>query len=111
LIDSLINEIYQISYEYGFDIFFIDRTENTALIRFGFTPQIFFQVYINIMKGKLNLALVVGDERIYGFDGEGGKYHEHPSDSPQSHLFTSEKKGLQEFIRDSLEILKKKGLI
>ncbi len=111
MIDSIINEIYQISYEYGFDVFLIDRTENTALIRFGFTPQIFFQVYINIIKEKLNFALVVGDERIYGFDGEGGRYHKHPFNSPQSHLFTSEKKELHEFIRDSLEILKEKGLI
>jgi len=59
-------------------------------------------------KKKFNLALIVKDERLYGFDSEGGYYHEHPCESPETHL---KMKNLEEFVIESLKILKEKKLL
>jgi len=45
-----------------------------------FSREVFVQIYANETKEKLNIALVVAGERVYGIDKEGGFYHEHPWD-------------------------------
>ncbi len=31
------------------------------------------------------MALILGNDRVYGVDGEGGLYHEHPAGDPIIH--------------------------
>jgi len=72
---------------------------------------IFIQVYVNEQKKKLNLALVMEKERLYGFDSEGGFYHEHPYKSPETHLKRYKTKNLEDFVFESIKILKEKGIL
>ena len=59
----------------------------------------------------MDLALVVKGERLYGFDAEGGIYHEHPYENPETHLERHKIKDLEEFVLKSLEILKEKRIL
>jgi len=54
-------------------------------------PEIFIQVYRNSRKDKLNLALILGESRIYGFDSEGGVLHLHPIEAPETHVTTGKR--------------------
>ena len=105
-IDSFISEIKSIADEFFLDIQYLDYTDITLLSRIHFSDRIFIQVYKNIKKNKLNLALIVGNSRVYGVDGEGGIYHEHPFENPESHKPISQKVLLRELVLKSIEILK-----
>jgi hypothetical protein len=61
-------------------------------------------------KEKTNMALIVGGERIYGIDKEGGFYHEHPFEKPSLHVET-EQIEIEDFIIKSLDFLKRINLI
>ena len=102
--------IKDVTARYELKIYHSDHTDVTLLCRFGITPDVFIQVYVNTRKEKLNLALIVSGNRIYGVDKEGGFYHEHPLDNPGSHKKTHAM-GLEEFVIKSLELLKKLGFI
>jgi hypothetical protein len=72
---------------------------------------LFIQIYGNTLKEKLNLALVFKNRRLFGYDSEGGKYHCHPIDSPDEHIFVDEKKSIQDFVRESIEFLEAKEIL
>ena len=80
------------------------------ITRFGITPDIFIQLYANTKKEKLNMALIVSGNRIYGIDKEGGYYHEHPFNNPESHIKT-DPVGVEEFVMKTLEYLENLGFI
>ena len=56
------------------------------------------------------MALVVGSERIYGADKEGGFYHEHPFENPSMHI-GAERVEIEDFVVKSLELLNKINLL
>jgi hypothetical protein len=82
----------------------------TLLGRLQIVPDVFIQVYANTRKEKLNLALIISGNRIYGVDREGGFYHEHPVENPESHKI-SKPVGVEEFLIKCLELLERMGFI
>ncbi len=51
-------------------------------------PTCFIQIYRNIQKGIINYVIVSGNQRLFGRDCDGGKWHCHPLDDPESHDFS-----------------------
>ncbi len=83
---KIVNRIRDIAERYGLKILYLDVSDVTLLLRIGFTQEMFIQIYANVSKEKINMALVVAGERIYGIDKEGGYYHEHPVENPSLHI-------------------------
>src|SRR3990167_2750959 len=106
-IKNVIHTLEDIANRYGLKILSLDFT---LISRIGFSFEIFIQIYANVKKEKVNMALVVADERIYGIDKEGGTYHEHPIKNPILHIPT-EQIEIENFVIKSLEILKTMNLI
>ena len=52
------------------------------------------------------MALILGNDRIYGVDGEGGFYHEHPAKDPITHIPIKKSLEIEEFVMSCLNILK-----
>ena len=96
---------------YGLRILFIDATDVTLMARMEILPAVYIQIYRNIAKEKLNMALIIGNDRVYGVDSEGGIYHEHPAEDPIRHLPLMEKMELEEFVVRCLNILKNKSIL
>jgi hypothetical protein len=109
-IEELVRTVKDVADRYGLKIFYLDNTDVTLISRVGLSPVIFMQIYANFRKEKINMALVVGDERIYGLDKEGGFYHEHPFENSLLHVET-EKIEIEDFVMKSLEFLKRINLI
>ncbi len=109
-ISKIIQTIKDISFRYGLEIIYLEHTESTLIYRFGFSSDIFIQIYTNVKKDKINMALIVANRRIYGIDKEGGFYHEHPFENPLLHV-KSEQIEIEDFVIKSLEYIKKLKLI
>lgn len=109
-ISKTVNSIKEIAGRYGLKILHTDVTDVTFILRIGFSQEMFVQIYTNTKKEKLNMALIVAGERIYGIDKEGGYYHEHPFGSPSLHL-QAERLEIESFIVKSIEFLKRTNLI
>lgn len=108
-IEDLIQTINDVSYRYGLKLLYIDFTDITLISRIGFSSEIFIQIYVNSKKDKLNMSLIVTDERMYGIDKEGGFYHEHPFEDPLLHI-EAKSMNIEDFVIKSLRILKKLNL-
>ncbi|MBW2742299.1 MAG: hypothetical protein JRE64_26475 [Deltaproteobacteria bacterium] len=57
------------------------------------------------------MALILGNDRVYGVDGEGGLYHEHPAEDPITHTPIKERFEIEEFVVRCLNILKDRGIL
>jgi hypothetical protein len=110
-IESIINEAFSVASEFGLACEVIDVTNNTANARLYLDKNLFIQVYANQIKDKLNLHLIFKGKRLYGADAEGGNYHLHPFEEPDSHIFTQEKEDLRSFTLKSLEFLTREGIL
>ena len=108
-IEDLIQTIKDVSERYGLKLLYIDFTDITLISRIGFSLEIFIQIYANSKKDKLNMSLIVTDERMYGIDKEGGFYHEHPFENPLLYI-DAESMDIEDFVIKSLGILKKLNL-
>ncbi len=109
-ISKIVNSIKAIADRYGLKVLHLDVTDITFISRIGFSQEMFVQIYVNAKKEKLNMALIVAGERIYGIDKEGGCYHEHPFKNPLIHV-QAEQIEIEDFVVKSLEFLKRKALI
>ena len=109
-IKTIVHTLEDVANRYGLKILSLDFTDITLILRIGFSFEIFIQIYANVKKDKINMALVIADERIYGIDKEGGIYHEHPFENPSLHIPT-ELIEIEDFIMRSLEFLKRLKLI
>ena len=108
-IEDLIQTINDVSERYGLKLLYIDFTDITLISRIGFPLEIFIQIYANSKKDKLNMSLIVTDERIYGIDIEGGFYLEHAFENPLLHI-DAKSMDIEDFVIKSLGILKKLNL-
>lgn len=108
---DILHLLIQTAERYGLRILYIDSTDITLMARMEILPAVDIQVYRNIEKEKLNMALIIGNDRAYGVDSEGGIYHEHPAEDPFRHLPIMEKVELEQFVLRCLEILTDKGLL
>jgi hypothetical protein len=109
-ITEIVKSLQDLTKRYGLKILYLDFTDVTLISRIGFSYEIFMQIYTNVKKEKLNMALIVAGERIYGIDKEGGFYHEHPVENPLLHIST-EPVDIENFVVKSLEVLKTMNLI
>jgi len=109
-IEDIILTVQDVSERYGLKLLYIDFTDTTLIARIAFSLKVFIQIYANTKKDKINLSLVVAEERIYGIDKEGGFYHEHPFRNPSHHIETKQM-DIEDFARKSLEILRKINLM
>lgn len=88
-----------------------DRTQNIIKILVLIENDLFIQIYFNESKGKLNLAFIQNNQRIYGVDSEGGILHIHPFDNPDQHISINEMISLKEFFHSVQEYCEKKNLL
>jgi hypothetical protein len=109
-IAEIVKSLQDLAKRYGLKILYVDFTDVTLISRIGFSHEIFIHIYTNVKKEKLNMALVVAGERIYGIDKEGDFYHEHPVENPLLHVST-EPVDIENFVVQSLEVLKTMNLI
>ncbi|MGB9823470.1 hypothetical protein, partial [Thermodesulfovibrio sp.] len=58
-----INFIQHLALKYKLKILYFDFS---LIARIGLSSEVFIQIYINTRKEKINLALVVFDDRVYG---------------------------------------------
>ncbi len=104
-IDEIIQEAEDMANIHGLGFVEIDRTDNIVSVKLHIDSQIFIQIYGNSSKNKLNMALVFNNRRLYGYDSSGGRYHYHPFDAPDAHIFTDERKSIRDFVQESLKLL------
>lgn len=106
-----VQEIIVLAGKYGLKVSSIDATDVTLLARLELLPEIFIQIYRNSRKGKLNLALIIGENRIYGFDSEGGVSHSHPIEAPETHVINDKAPTVEEFILECIIFAKDRELL
>ncbi|MDY6892164.1 MAG: hypothetical protein SVO26_00385 [Chloroflexota bacterium] len=110
-IDKIIDEARLVAFDFGLAFRVADITDNTVNLRLHFDTDLFVQVYANPTKEKLNLTLVFRGKRLLGADSEGGRYHLHPANNPEAHIFTNENEGIRRFVISSLNVLDDKKLL
>ena len=106
-----VQEIIDFAGKYGLRLSSLDATDVTLLARLELLPEIFIQVYRNSRKDKLNLALILGESRIYGFDSEGGVFHSHPIEAPETHIINDKGPTVEEFILECINFAKDRDLL
>ena len=110
-ISRILEEANKVADKYNLKLIEMDRTENIISLKLLIDNELFVQIYGNSDKDKLNLALVLKKRRLYGYDSEGGKYHCHPFNDPEGHIFIEHRKSIQEFVQESMEFLEEKDLL
>ncbi|MBI5602419.1 MAG: hypothetical protein HY879_03615 [Deltaproteobacteria bacterium] len=105
------NQLIHLTEKYGLKIVRLDTTDITLIARIEILPMVFIEIYENLRKEKLNLALIFGNTRVFGVDREGGFYHEHPPEDPEQHIPIKKSLDLEDFIIRSIEILNSKHLL
>lgn len=110
-INRIIEEANEVADKYNLKLIEIDRTDNIINLQLFIDNGLFIQIYGNIEKDKLNLALVFKQRRLYGYDSEGGKYHCHPFDKPDRHIFIDNKKSIYDFVEESIRFLEENDLL
>ena len=109
--NDYIHEVENIAEQYGLQITSLDATDVTLMVRMEIMPSIFIQIYRNVKKNKLNMALVSGNDSIYGADSEGGIPHEQPIEQPWSHNQTEKEPELEAFVLKCLLYLQERNII
>ena len=110
-INKVIKEANDIANKYKLKLVETDRTEHIISLKLLIDNELFIQIYGNAEKDKLNLALIFKKGRLYGYDSEGGKYHCHPFDNPEEHIFINEMKSIRDFVQESMSFLEEKDLL
>jgi len=110
-INRIIKEASNVADNYNLQFVELDRTDNIVSLNLLIDNDISIQIYGNAKKDKLNLALVFKKKRLYGYDAEGGKYHCHPFDNPDEHIFVNEKKSISEFAQEAMGFLEEKDIL
>lgn len=109
-IRGTIKVLEDVTNRYGLRTLFLDFTNTTLISKIGVSQDIFIQIYVNEKKDKINMALVVAGERVYGIDKEGGFLHEHPFENPALHIDATQIE-IEDFVVKSLEYLKKINIL
>lgn len=90
------------------------KTAHTIKIRLNVSEECYIQIYRNIQKNLASYVAILGCERIYGRDCDGGLWHRHREDDPSGHDFSPEGSreiDLDEFLSETQEILIEKGIL
>jgi len=92
----------------------VDKTEFTVKLRLHVDTECFVQVYANTQKQLTSYVLMFNRARILGRDCEGGLWHWHPPGALDQHDFSPEGQravSLDEFLRETQQVLQDKGLL
>ncbi len=92
----------------------LDKTANTIKSRLEVSRTCFIQVYRNVKKNLTNFVFIAGNARIYGRDCDGGIWHRHPYEEPDSHDSSPEgsrQVELAGFLQEVQEILNNEGIL
>ncbi len=110
-ISNIIKEASNVADKYDLQLIERDRTDNIINLNLVIDNELFIQIYGNAQKDKVNLVLIFKSRRLYGFDSEGGKYHCHPLDAPDEHIFVDEIKSIEDFVQESMRFLEEKEIL
>lgn len=110
-INDIVREAHDVAEQFGLELIEVDRTDNTISLKLVVDTEILISIYGNTQKHKLNLALILKQRRLYGYDSEGGTYHCHPSENPESHVAVADKRTILDFVKESLSILETRHLL
>jgi hypothetical protein len=116
MIEHLESEILAIASEFSFiqKSETLLKTPNTIKIKLTISSICFVQVYRNIAKNISNYVLVSGSQRLFGRDCDGGKWHCHPVEDPESHDFSEDgclEVSLNDFLYEVAEKLLVLGIL
>jgi hypothetical protein len=110
-ISDIVKDANEVADKYNLKLIEIDKTDNIISLKLLIDNELFIQIYGNAEKNKLNLAVVLNKRRLCGYDSEGGKYHCHPFDNPDGHVFIEERKSIQDFVQESMRFLEENNLL
>jgi|SRR4030042_4956136 hypothetical protein len=116
MIDNVEKQIYEIASKFAFieKVETLLKTPNTIKIKLSITPTCFIQIYQNIQKNITSYVVVSGNQRLFGRDCDGGTWHSHPIESPDSHDFSQDGKkeiNLEDFLYEVSEKLVMLGIL
>lgn len=110
-ISDIIKDAAGMADKYDLQMVEIDRTENIINLNLLIDHELLIQIYGNVQKAKINLALIFKNQRLYGFDSEGGRYHCHPIGAPNDHIFVEKRKSIEEFVQESMKFLEEREIL
>jgi len=86
-LNGLLRDIHEAERRFWFiqQIQEIDETDDAVKARLQIQVGLFVQVFFSEQSGRFSLALIQGNQRIYGRDREFGTWHLHPYESPEHH--------------------------
>lgn len=92
MIDDVERQIYEVVANFAFieKAETLLKTPNTIKIKLSITPTCFIQIYQNIQKNIKSYVVVSGSQRLFGRDCDGGTWHCHPVEDPDSHDFSED---------------------
>ncbi len=67
-----------------------ERTDISLSLRLLVRRGLFVQVFVGERSGSLYMALIEGNRRVFGVDREAGRWHVHPFESPDQHMWLAE---------------------
>jgi hypothetical protein len=92
----------------------IDKNPAALKMRLTLGSDLFVQVYVNVITGTRNFALILGRQRIYARDCVGGDWHQHPFNDPDAHDFSPEGQrpmSITEFLAEVQELVDRTDLL
>lgn len=110
-ISRIIEEANELADRYNLKLVEIDKTDNIINLKLSIDSELFIQIYGNAKKNKLNLALIFKKRRLYGYDSEGRKYHYHPFNNPDEHIFIDNQKSIQDFVQEAMKFLEDSNIL
>lgn len=91
-----------------------ERTDVTLSLRLLISPTLFVHVFAGDETGALYFALILNNQRVFGIDRVGGKWHVHPYKTPEEHVSLAEGLGpkpLLKFLASVEELLIENSLL
>jgi hypothetical protein len=115
-VESFEHAVYSVAARFAYiqRVVTLDKTANAIKLRLYVTAGCFVQIYANVRKKITSYALVLGETRIYGRNCDGGTWHRHPYEDPESHDFSPEgsrEVSLNEFLIEVQQILEREGIL
>jgi hypothetical protein len=92
MIDDVEKQIYEVASKFAFveKAETLLKTPNTIKIKLSITSTCFIQIYQNVQKNVKNYVVVFGNQRLFGRDCDGGVWHSHSIENPDSHDFAKD---------------------
>jgi len=88
----------------------LNETDNTIKIKLSISKNCFVQVYVSLKKNLKNYVVVLDNQRIFGQDCYGGRWHKHPWEDPSKHIMGKEI-SLRDFLYEVNDGIRAKGIL